>query len=113
MKAYESFSDWKNDQSEDNKKLISALESLIKKIAPHFEKSVKWGQGCWIFEEKPRAYIHTESDYIQLGFYNGSSLDDPKKLLQGKGKFIRFVIIEDTQDIDESALTDLLKQVKE
>jgi len=111
MKAYESFSEWKNDQLDKNQKLITALQRLIKKTAPHFTTTVKWGQGCWVNENKPRVYIHAEDDGVQLGFYNGSSLKDPQDLLEGQGKFVRFIRIHTSKDIDAKAFADLILQV--
>lgn len=111
MKAYPSFEAWKADQSPANQALIEELKQLIESIAPHLTTSVKWGQGCWLNKDRPVCYIHTEPDYLQLGFYSGSSLDDPHSLLKGSGKYIRHVRIETTDDIDISAFTKLLEQV--
>lgn len=111
MKAYESYADWRADQSKKNQDLISELEQLISSVAPHLTTTVKWGQGCWLNKDTPAMYIHTEPDYVQLGFYNGSALDDPESLLRGKGKFVRFLQIENKHDIDITAFTKLIKQV--
>ena len=111
MKAYESYADWRSDQSKQNQALIAELEKLIKSIAPHLETTVKWGQGCWLNKDNPVMYIHTEADYVQLGFYNGSALDDPDSLLKGNGKFVRHLRIEDKVDVDRVAFTKLIKQV--
>lgn len=111
MKAYDSFSAWKEDQSEANQKMISKLQELIADIAPHFSTTVKWGQGCWVDDNKPKAFIHAEDDHVQLGFYNGSTLHDPQGVLSGKGKYIRFVRIYSTKDIDTAGLAALIGQI--
>lgn len=111
MKAYDSFSAWKEDQSEDNRKMISALQKLIADIAPHFSPTVKWGQGCWVDGNEPRVFIHTEDDHVQLGFYSGSTLSDPQGLLAGNGKYVRFVRIYDNKDINTALLAALIDQV--
>lgn len=110
MKAYTSFADWKKDQSAKNKRLIGALERLVKKAAPHLATSVKWSQGCWIDDKTPKMYIHTEDDHIQLGFYRGSSLNDPDKLLTGSGKYVRHIKVHTPKDIDTKAFTHLILQ---
>lgn len=56
MKAYASFADWKQDQTAKNKKLITALTTLIQKAAPQFSTMVKWGQGCWTLADKFNSY---------------------------------------------------------
>ena len=111
MNQYNSFMDWKKNQSERNKKIITALERLLKTINPNLSKTVKWGQGCFLNNEKHVIYIHTKPDYVQLGFYYGSSLEDPKNLLQGNGKYVRFIAIKEVKDINEILFTAIIKQV--
>lgn len=111
MKAYGSYLDWKKDQSLKNRKIISALERLIKKTAPSLDTIVKWGQGCWVLNDTPRMYIHTEPDHVQLGFYAGSRLKDPEKFLVGAGKYVRHMKIRSTKDIDEGIIVNFIKQV--
>ncbi len=110
IKAYASYAEWKKDQSAHNKKLITALEKIIKKTEPELEPIVKWGQGCWTLDSKPKTYIHSDDGFVQLGFYNGSSLNDPDGLLEGKGKFVRFIKVQQTKDINEKAYVELLLQ---
>lgn len=110
MKAYESFSDWKDNQSAENKMIIDELEKLITKTAPHLATTVKWGQGCWTDNDTPKIYIHTEDDHVQLGFYNGLFLKDPNNLLSGNGKYIRFIKVRGTEDIDPDTFTGLITQ---
>jgi Domain of unknown function (DU1801) len=47
---------------------------------------------------------------IKLGFYKGSELPDPGKLLTGSGKVHRFVEIKSSQDMNNPALKLLLKE---
>jgi hypothetical protein len=111
MKTYASFSDWKNDQTPRNRRLITALTRVIEGVDDAFTKTVKWGQGCWTKDEVPRVYIHAEPDHVQLGFYRGTDLKDPRRILEGKGKHVRFVRISPEEDIRTSILANLIKQV--
>jgi hypothetical protein len=45
---------------------------------------------------------------VKLGFYKGSELPDPKKLLTGTGKVHRYMEIKTEQDIKTPALKKLL-----
>ncbi len=38
--------------------------------------------------------------WINLYFLNGAGLPDPKKLLQGDGKVVRFITLEDAAELD-------------
>jgi hypothetical protein len=111
MKAFDSFAEWKRDQSSQNQRLITALSKIVKETAPAFTTSVKWGQGCWIQGDTPKIYIHTEPDHVQFGFYAGSSLKDPENLLVGGGKYVRHVKVFTAKDIDRDALIALIEQV--
>ena len=111
MKTYASFAEWKRDQSPRNRKLITALTRIIEDGGDGGERSVKWGQGCWMKDGVPRVYIHGEPDHVQLGFYNGSELKGPARVLRGKGKHVRFVRIATEADIDAPVLAALVGQV--
>jgi hypothetical protein len=113
MRAYGSFAEWKRDQSTRNQRLITALSGLVKKAAPEFTPAVKWGQGCWTLADAPKVYIHAEPDHVQFGFYAGSTLQDPERLLAGNGKHVRHVKVFTTRGIDREALAALVEQVRE
>ena len=46
---------------------------------------------------------------VKLGFYKGSELPDPDKLLEGKGKVHKYVAITSAASLRSKALTMLLK----
>lgn len=110
MKAYESFADWKKDQSPKHVRLIGALTRIIEASAPHLTRAVKWGQGCWLDEGNPKIYIHAAKDHVQLGFYRGSSLKDPERLLVGSGSYVRHVKVRTGHDIDAATFRALIEQ---
>lgn len=113
MKTYASYDEWRKDQSSSNQVIIDELHSLIKSVAPHFETTVKWGQGCFVNGKTPRIFLHTEPEYVQLGFYNGSTLTDKHGLLEGNGKYVRHVKVYSVNGIDKEKFSELIKQVTE
>jgi hypothetical protein len=110
MKAYESFSEWKKDQSPRNQRLVVSLARLIKDTAPHLTATVKWGQGCWVDDGRPKMFVHPEEDHLQFGFFNGATLEDPEQVLTGKGKYVRHVKVYTRKDINTDILGDLIRQ---
>lgn len=110
MKAYASFAEWKKDQSPKNIRLIGALTRIVEGAAPHLTRAVKWGQGCWLDELEPKVFIHANSDHVQLGFYSGSRLKDPRGLLEGGAKYVRHVKVRTARDIDPAAFAELVEQ---
>ena len=110
MKAYASFDDYLEDQPTRNRAIIRALRRFVKRAEPRLTEAVKWGNGCWVGTSGPVAYVYSDVDHVQLGFFRGASLKDPKGLLEGKGAYVRHTKLRATTDIDERAFAALLRQ---
>jgi len=110
MKAYASFDLYLADQPPRNRAVIGALRGFVRKAAPGLEESVKWGNGCWLADGAPIAYVYSDRDHVQFGFIRGASLRDPLGLLQGKGRFVRHVKVRGVAEIDRRAFGALLGQ---
>jgi hypothetical protein len=110
MKAYESFDDYLEDQGSKNQEIIRALRKFVKRVEPGLSEAVKWGNGCWTNRNGPVAYVYSDSGCVQFGFFNGSSLKDPKRLLEGKGRYVRHTKVHAPSEIDQRAFAALLRQ---
>lgn len=112
MKAYASFDEYLEAQNPKNRAIIRSLRGFVKRVAPKLGEAVKWGNGCWVGSDGPVAYVYSDAGYVQFGFFNGSSLRDPKGLLQGKGQYVRHIKVRDRSAIDERAFAALLRQAE-
>ena len=110
MKAYKSFDGYLKDQSPKNQAIIRVLRRFVKRVEPGLTEAVKWGNGCWVGSNGPVAYVYSAPGYVQFGFFHGSSLKDPKGLLEGKGQYVRHAKVREPSGIDERAFAALLKQ---
>jgi len=110
MKAYATFADYLKDQPPKNQVIIRALRRFVKRAEPGLDETVKWGNGCWVGEHGPVAYVYSATGYVQLGFFRGASLKDPKGLLEGKGEYVRHTKVRAASDIDAPAFAALLRQ---
>jgi hypothetical protein len=110
MKAYADFDEYLEDQSPKNQAIIRALRRFVKRVEPGLSEAVKWGNGCWIGSRGPVAYVYSDTQYVQFGFFYGSSLKDPQGLLEGKGKYVRHIKVGKRTAIDEPAFAALLRQ---
>ncbi|MDP1858909.1 MAG: DUF1801 domain-containing protein [Gemmatimonadaceae bacterium] len=110
MKAYADFDEYLAAQSPKNRAIIRALRTFVKRTAPALNEAVKWGNGCWLGATGPVAYVYSDTQFVQFGFFFGSSLKDPKGLLEGKGKYVRHIKVRSRNAIDESAFAALLQQ---
>src|SRR5262245_10623814 len=54
------------------------------------------------------AYINVFKAHVNVGFFRGAELADPKKLLEGTGKLMRHVKLSATRDVDARALSRLI-----
>ena len=55
------------------------------------------------------AYVNAFKDHVNVGFFRGTELSDPNGLLEGTGKFMRHVKLSPEREIDEGALTKLIR----
>lgn len=55
------------------------------------------------------AYVNAFKAHVNVGFFRGAEIADPKGLLEGTGKFMRHVKIRPGRDVDGTALTKLIE----
>ena len=110
MKTYGSFDAYLKDQSPKNQAIIRGLRRLVKRVEPGLSEAVKWGNGCWVGSNGPVAYVYSAPDYVQFGFFKGSSLNDPRGLLEGKGRYVRHTKVREPSGINERSFAALLRQ---
>jgi len=56
----------------------------------------------------PFAYVNVFTAHVNVGFFQGASLPDPARLLQGAGKFMRHVKLKPGTPINSAALHKLI-----
>jgi hypothetical protein len=54
-------------------------------------------------------YVNAFRHHVNVGFFLGAELDDPAKLLEGTGKFMRHVKVWSERDVDAESLTNLIE----
>ncbi len=57
------------------------------------------------------ACVDSFSFHANVGFFRGAKLDDPAQLLQGTGKFMRHAKLRPGEDLNASALVQLIEAV--
>jgi hypothetical protein len=104
------FDEYFADQSLKNRSIIRTLRTFVKRVAPGLQESLKWGNGCWVLGKVPVAYVHWARNYVQFGFFRGSGLKNPQRILEGKGQYARHIKARKASDIDEDTFRALLRQ---
>ena len=54
-------------------------------------------------------YVDAFTAHVNVGFFRGAEIDDPKALLEGTGRFMRHVKLRPDRDVDATALETLIE----
>ena len=96
---------WKAD-------VVTKAQQIVLDAAPQATEAIKWSQPVYN-TNGPCIYVKAFKSSVNLGFWWGIHLDDPKGLLQGTGNKMRHVKLTSVDDIDGEALSDLVRQAVE
>ena len=59
--------------------------------------------------DAPFGYVNVFTSHVNVGFFQGASLPDPARLLQGNGKFMRHVKLRPGMATNKAALSRLIE----
>lgn len=59
-------------------------------------------------EDAAFAYVNAFKAHVNVGFFRGAELEDPARLLEGTGKYMRHVKLRPGDGVDEAALKALV-----
>jgi hypothetical protein len=110
MGKYKTIDEYTKDQDNDKGAIVKELVTIVKKAAPSGEDGIKWSQPVFWDDNGPFCFIKAHKDHVNIGFWRGAQMKDPKGLLEGTGEKMRHIKITTTQDIDEGAITDFVQQ---
>lgn len=96
------FDDWRTDA-------MKRLREVVKEGAPHSAVGIKWAQPVWEWNG-PMIWMKAYPKHVDIGFWRGTEMDDPKKVLTGDGERMRHIKVTSVDDIPADALRELVKQ---
>lgn len=111
-----SFDDLLKDASLDVKAVAQKLREIVFADLPDATETVRLGDGAATYGPGPKkmteshVYIMPKENYVNLGFFHGSSLEDPAKLLEGTGKKMRHVKVRSLEAAENPALRSLISE---
>ena len=97
------------------KAIARTLRELILAGFPEATEVVRLGDGAASYGVGPKkmseshVYIMPKAAYVNLGFWHGVHLADPKGLLEGTGKKMRHVKVRSVEEAANPALRDLAR----
>jgi len=91
-------------------KMVARLRKLILDAAPELTEEWKWDTPVWSHKGNVVA-AGVFKDHVKLNFFKGASLQDPKSLFNAglEAKATRGIDIHEGEDVDESALKELVR----
>ena len=96
------------------RQLAEQARTLIRDVYPAIvevpwpkQRVIGYGVGLKKMSEH-FCYISVSRNHINLGFMYGAELPDPEKLLEGSGKLLRHVRIDNLEQLSKPALRQLL-----
>jgi len=90
--------------------LLARLRKLVLNADPNLMEEWKWDTPVWSYKGNVVAG-GVFKDHVKLNFFKGASLADPHGLFNAglEAKATRGIDIHQGEDIDEAALTDLVR----
>ena len=87
--------------------IYDVLPATVEVVWPH-QRTAGYGTGPKKMSEH-FCWLAPASDHLVFGFYYGSELLDPARLLGGTGRLMRHVKIRAAEDLDDPALRQLVR----
>jgi len=89
------------------KECVATLRKMIQKAAPGAAEKVDGEQP--VYEHHgPLAWIKAHAGHVNLGFWRGKELPDPRKLLEGAGDAMRQIKLSSLKDLGKKELQELI-----
>ena len=90
---------WMSDLEPPLREIAQALRQIVLDADPALKEAVKWGNP--VYEKNgPVCYLAATVAYVNLGFFKGASLVDPKGRIEGTGKKMSHVKVRSLGDIE-------------
>ena len=103
--------DMLDTQTPEIQELVQALRELIHVAAPELTEELKIGWGNIVYKHhRVVCAISPYSNHVNLNFYQGTSLPDPARALEGTGHTMRHVRVRPNEQLRTDVLTRLIRE---
>jgi hypothetical protein len=88
--------------------LARRVRAAVRKAAPKAEEKMR--MGMLFFDARgPICFVQPHAKHLNLGFWRGAHLPDPRGLLEGTSRHMPHVKIRDSEDVDAAAIGALVR----
>jgi hypothetical protein len=97
---------------EEKREPAMRLREILLKAQPSITETIKWGNLTFVHGKTNLVFIYTYKtvDYINCGFMQATSLQDPKNLFEGTGAGMRHIKIRTVKDIPVAQVKAWIKE---
>ena len=94
--------------------IVERLRAIVLEVDPAACEVVRLGDRAATYGVGPRkmiegyAYLMPHRAWVNLGFFQGASLDDPRRLLEGTGARMRHLKVRTVADAERDGIRALL-----
>jgi hypothetical protein len=99
---------WMGWQKGELGKIAKHWFEIIRKCGNDVREVLHDGHPAACVSDAAFAYIDTFKAHVNVGFFRGADLADPKGVLEGSGKSMRHVKIRPRDTLDDAALSNLI-----
>jgi hypothetical protein len=100
---------WMNEHSGELGTIAQHWFDIIRNCGEDVRELLHDGHPTACIGDAAFAYVTAFRDHVNVGFFRGAELPDPKGLLEGTGKYMRHVKLRPDSHIDSTALVKLIE----
>ena len=99
---------WMKEQPDELRAIASHWFEVMRECGDEVRELLHDGCPVACFGDVPFGYVNAFTSHVNVGFFQGSALSDPGRLLQGTGKFMRHVKLRPGAAIEAPSLNRLI-----
>src|SRR5262249_16499597 len=99
---------WLNEKPEELRVIADKWFARMRECGDDVRELMHDGCPVACVQDAPFGYVNVFKAHVNVGFFHGSTLQDPAGLLEGSGKRMRHVKLKPGSDLDSSALSTLI-----
>jgi len=94
----------------DKYELLNAMRDIVFKIYPRVQERMMYGGIMFSYDKNDFGGLFIRKNHISFEFARGYLMKDPKKLLEGSGKFRRHLKIGTLENVKSTDVRFFVKQ---
>jgi hypothetical protein len=100
---------WMRDHAGELGAIAREWFEVLRKCGDEVRELLHDGCPVACLGDAPFGYVNVFTSHVNVGFFQGAALPDPDRLLQGGGKFMRYVKLRPGTVTDASSLRRLIE----